>query len=107
MSKKPFERAAAKDAAWRREGLPDPSALNERGIRTKESLDWLEARHPDAPAPELTVDSPALRHAALENARQAHQEQIDVLRREFREGSQKARRDFGTARNYQKKDRER
>ncbi|MBO9462446.1 hypothetical protein [Labrenzia sp. R5_0] len=107
MSKKPFERAAAKDAAWRREGLPDPAALNERGIRTKESLDWLEARHPKPPSPELDIDNPALHDEAIQVARQAHQDQINALRRDFHERPQKARQDFGTARDYQKKDRER
>ena len=69
MTRKAFDRAAARDAAWRREGLPDPAALTERGIRTKESLDWLEARHPGAPAPELDIDNPALREETMQAAR--------------------------------------
>lgn len=107
MAKKPFEHAADKRASWRREGLPDPEALTERGIRTKESLAWLEAQKPKALSPELTIDNPALRQQAAQSAEQQRKDQINALRRSFLEGAQKARQDFGTARDYREKDRER
>lgn len=102
-----FEGAADKAAIWRREGLPDPAKIIGRGIRTRESLDWLAARAPKTPAPELHIDDPALRQGAAEAERQEHRSRINRLRAEFLGRSDKAKRDFATARDWREPERAR
>lgn len=102
-----FTGAADRTSTWRREGLPDPAKLVERGILTRESLDWLAAREPKPPAPELHIDDPALRQEAREEAEKEYRATVNRLRRAFLARSAKGRLDFDTAREYRDRDRER
>lgn len=102
-----FGGAADRRATWRREGLPDPAEVIERGIKTRESLDWLAARDPKTPAPELHIDDPALRQAADEAERQEHRARVNRLREGFLDRAEKAQRDFSTARDWRELEQER
>ncbi|ARE41697.1 hypothetical protein RGUI_3556 [Rhodovulum sp. P5] len=105
--KKAFDQAADPKSTWRREGLPDPAKLAGHGIRTRESLDWLSAREPSDPAPELHIDDPAIDGAARAAAQDEHRARINRMRAEFRSGAVKTQRDFGTARDYRGSEHER
>lgn len=107
MAKNAFERASRTDSTWKREGLPGPAALSERGIRTKESLAWMAARAPELPAPALRIDNPALRLEAAMETQDAHRERINALRQSFLQRGRKTREDFETAHGTRAKDRER
>jgi hypothetical protein len=102
-----FTASSDPGAVWKREGLPHPGRLARLGIRTKESLDWQAALHPQPPAPELHFDDADVEAEARENARREHRERINRLRAEFRDGAFKARQDFGTAREFRGQERER
>ena len=102
-----FAEMARADALARREGLPDPRKLIERGIQTKESIDWQAALHPETPEPEPRMPDRLLRASALEAQRQEHRERINRLREEFRSRPAKARSDFGIARDYRGPEHER
>ncbi|MCB1469975.1 MAG: hypothetical protein KDK08_23145 [Rhizobiaceae bacterium] len=99
-AKEAFSRMAAKDATIRREGLPDPAKVAGSGIKTKESLAWLEAERPSVPSPEYTGDDEQLRDAANENARAERLERINGMRRRLVGRARKGRDDFETAGNY-------
>lgn len=105
--KAPFEASTDADAAWRREGLPNPGKLAHLGIRTKESLDWMAARQPQAPAPEPSMPDPGIESQARDEERRSHRERINRLRSDFKNGSIKTRRDFGTAHDYRGREKER
>ena len=107
MAKDVFDRAASQQSTWRREGLPDPAKIAARGIRTKESLDWMESLKPKTPAPELHIDDAALRLEATQEAQAEHRARINALREDFHQRPQKARGDFATARDYRTPERER
>lgn len=100
MIRQRFGAAAHPSATVSREGLPRPDKLAERGITTKESLDWLATRDPKPPAPEYHIDNPDLRHAATASARLDHRALIEKLRADFRNQSAKGRQDFRTAQRY-------
>ena len=102
-----FGGAADGRSSWRRECLPDPARLAADGIRTRESLDWLAARHPRPPGLEHHPPDSALRQAAMEAAAKAHRDLINRMRAEFQGRGEKSRKDFGTARDYRGHDRER
>lgn len=77
------------------------------GITTKEVLDWLEARSPKTPRPELVIDDPALRKAAISGARNFESTRIRKRRERFEGRGLKGRDDFKTARDFRGEDRER
>lgn len=101
-----MEQARA-EISVRREGLPDPYKLVERGIQTKESIDWQASLHLRAPAPEPRLADPLVRQAALEAQREEHRAKINRLRENLRQRPQEARRDFSTARDYRGPEHER
>ena len=103
--RKSFGDAASARSGWCREGLPDPARLAADGIRTRESLDWLAARHPRPPALEYHPPDSALRQAATDAAAKAHRDLINRLRAEFQGRGEKSQRDFGTAHDYRGHDR--
>ena len=70
-------------------------------------LDWLAAQHPVPPHLTHEIDQADVREDAIEAARAERREAVNALRREFRARPEKARRDFGTARDYRDQDRER
>jgi len=102
-----FSDSASPDAKLRREGLPDPAKLTERGIITKESLDWRAAQKPQPPELTYEIDRADIRRDAVEEARADLRTRINRLREEFRARPEKARRDFGTARDYRRSEHER
>ncbi|MET3600105.1 hypothetical protein [Martelella mangrovi] len=104
MAKRSFESAASPRSTWRRENLPDPKKIAERGIRTKESLEWLAAQKPKLPALEHPAPSEALRAAAKRESDAAHKAVIDALRQNWRERARKGRQDFETARGRRARD---
>ena len=105
--KDPFQDLAHPATSWRKEGLPDPARVAERGILTRESLGWMEAREPKDPAPEHHIDDAELRAAATEAAREEHRARINRLREDFRGRSLKGREDFGMARGQRDPGRDR
>ncbi|WP_141246513.1 hypothetical protein [Actibacterium ureilyticum] len=105
--KTPFNRMASKEATIRREALPDPARVAGSGITTKETLDWLEARSPRTPNPELVVDDPALREEAADQARNEETARAQIRRTRFENRSRKGREDFRTAQRYRGEGRER
>lgn len=107
VTKDDFERAAPPTSTWQREGKPDPAKVTERGIKTRESLDWQAAEKPETPELTCEIDRSDIRQEALEAARHERRERINRLREDFRSGSEKARRDFGTARDYRGPEQER
>lgn len=98
---------ALPSASVRREGLPHPDKVLGSGILTKEVLDWMEMRTPGAPAPELHIDHADIRRDAQEAAEEQHRETIRALRRALAARPEKARTDFGVARDYRGPERER
>ena len=102
-----FTEMALPSASVRREGLPDPAKLLSAGILTKEALDWMEMKTPAAPAPERHIDNAEIRRDAQEAAEEQHRETIRALRRALAERPEKARTDFGIARDYRGPERER
>ena len=102
-----FEEQAQAETSVQREGLPEPQKLVERGIQTKESIDWQAALHPRALAPEPRPAVPFVRQVALEAQREEHREKINRLRANFRQRPEEARRDFSTARDYRGPEHER
>lgn len=102
-----FAEQARAETSVRREGLPEPQKLVERGIQTKESIDWQAALHPRVPAPELRPADPLKRQAALEAQQEEHRANINRLRENFRQRPEEARRDFSTARDYRGPEHER
>ena len=107
MAKEQFDRSASPQTTWRQEALPDPAKVAGRGIRTKESLDWMESLKPKTPAPELHIDDAALRLEATQEAQAQQRAVINALREGFHQRPQKARGDFATARDYRTPERER
>jgi len=107
MVKKHFGEVSRSQSGIRREGLTNPRELAEKGIATKESLDWLAARSPKEPAAEHHIDSASVRQEAVEEAQATRRALINRMRAEFRGKSAKTKRDFGTARDYRGQDRAR
>lgn len=95
-----FQRAASEKETARREGLPDPAKVAGSGIKTRESLDWLEAEHPKTPQPERSIDDGALRIEAAERSSQDHRDAVERQRDHWRGRARKGREDFGTAHNW-------
>ncbi|MFD2741676.1 hypothetical protein ACFSUD_19145 [Sulfitobacter aestuarii] len=102
-----FAEQAHAETSVRRECLPDPQKLVERGIQTKESIDWQDALHPGVPAPEPRPADLLVRQSALEAQREEHRAKINRLRENFRQRPEEARRDFSTARDYRGPEHER
>jgi hypothetical protein len=102
-----FAAMAQPSARARREGLPHPERVVRTGILTKEVLDWMEARSPATPSPERHIDDAQIRRDAAEEAQAKHRERINALRRALSERPEKAKRDFGVARDYQRPQHER
>lgn len=102
-----FRIIADRAASFRREGLPKPRALFERGILTREAIDYQEAQHPKEPALEHDIDDPAIRSETGRELDQDHKERISALRAKLRAPSDKARRDFRTANTDRDRDYER
>lgn len=107
MTKKSFDRAAHSSANYQREGKPNPAKLAANGIKTPESLAWLEGQSPDAPQLTHEIDNADLRQSGIEDARENRRQAIQRFREAFRQSSRKARADFTTARDYRQQDRER
>lgn len=107
MKPRDFNAAANEQAAWRREARPPAAELAKKGIKTRESLDWLAAQHPMPPHLTHEIDQADVRADAIEAARAERRDAVNALRREFRARPEKARRDFGTARDYRGQDRDR
>ncbi len=107
MSKKSFDRAAHPSSSWQREGKPDPAKVAERGIKTRESLDWMAAQEPEKPEPTYEIDNAEVREASDVGARATNRQRITRLRERFHQRSRKARSDFTTARDFGRDDRER
>lgn len=91
----------------RREGHPDPAAVAASGIKTRESIAWMERRNPDAPAPARTIEDEGIRREADAQAEQERRERMEELRRRLRDRSRKGREDFETGRAWRGHDRER
>jgi hypothetical protein len=98
--KNSFTLVAAREANIQREGLPDPAKVAGSGIKTKESLAWLEAEKSDHPSPELNTDDAKTRMIADEDAREEQQGRVNEMRRRFHGRARKGREDFRTARDY-------
>lgn len=110
MTKNPkpaFDSAASKAEHVRREGLPDPAELSAKGIKTRETIDWLARAPPSNPAPALEIDDEQQRKIAKEKAHDELRKRANELRRDFQERSRKTRKDFETARSWRGQDRER
>lgn len=91
-----FKAIAAQHAGERRDGKPAPQELFDKRIKTREMLEWMERREPDAPALEYTPDDASSREeAARENVSLARR-----MRRRFYQRSQKGREDFNRAERY-------
>ncbi|MAY33600.1 MAG: hypothetical protein CMM86_13445 [Rhodovulum sp.] len=102
-----FMQQAQGESSVLREGRPDPKALIERGIQTRESIDWQASLHPETPAPAMHPPNQLLRQSALEAQREEHRARIKTLRENFRQRPEEARRDFDTARDYRGPEHER
>lgn len=102
-----FKRASSPSAYVRREGLPDPSKVADKGIKTKEALDWLALEVPDRPEPACEIDDDALKREATERATRERRERVQGMREEMRARARKGRADFETARAWRGRDRER
>ncbi|QPH54676.1 hypothetical protein [Pontivivens ytuae] len=92
-----FTQSADPKADWVREGKPDPDQVAQAGIKTRESLAWLAAQHPETPAPAYRIDDPGLRDDADRATRQQHQSRIAALHRRLQARAFKGREDFGLA----------
>jgi len=94
-----FKAIAARFAQMRRDGKAAPQELYEKRIKTREMLDWMERRSPDAPAQAYTPDDAASREQAeRENLRLAKR-----MRWRFHHRSQKGREDFRTAHDFRQR----
>lgn len=102
-----FRRMASGDEIVRREGLPNPAEVAGAGIKTRESLDWLQAEHPKTPQAERTIDDEALSIEAAEQTRQEHRNAVERQRDHWRGRSRKGRADFETARDWARSEWER
>lgn len=94
-----FKAIAARQAQERRDGMAAPQELFDKRIKTREVLDWMERREPDAPALEHTPDDAASRE-------QAERENASLARRwrwRFHQRSQKGREDFKTAHDFRQR----
>lgn len=99
---------ASSDGTFRTpENAPDPAKVAEIGIKTKDSLAILAAQHPAPPKQSYEINQEAARQAALDFVRGEHRAQVVRLRERFEQGPEKARQDFGTARDYRGEQRER
>ncbi|WP_152563636.1 hypothetical protein [Palleronia rufa] len=105
--RKAFSGMAAKDSAIRREGLPDPAKVAETGIKTRESLGWMEARLPSRPAPRHDIDDPGIRGASDDQTNAEAQERVNAMRRRFHKRARKGREDFEMARKCRDRGHER
>lgn len=99
---------ASADGTFRTpENALDPAKVAERDILTRDSLAHMEAQHPSSPRPSYEIADEGIRQAALERTRDEQREEIARLRENFCQRPEKARRDFGTARDYRGADYER
>lgn len=106
MIKKEFT-AAADGTRAKPENGPDPAKVAEVGIKTPGSLAYLARQHPEPPTQRYEIDQEALRRAALTQERARAAERIENMRQHLRARPEKARRDFGTARDYRGAEHER
>ena len=102
-----FKRASSPNAHVRREGLPDPSKVAAKGIKTKEALDWLALEAPEHPEPACEIDDENLRREAAERAARDQRSRVEGMRENMRARARKTRADFETARSWRDHDRER
>lgn len=99
---------ASADGTYRKpENRPDPAKIAERGIKTPESLSYLASQHPAPPKASYEINQEAARQAALDFVRAQQRAEVNVMRERFAQTPEKARRDFGTARDYRGEQRER
>ena len=107
MAKKVFNDAANRLSGYRRDAVPSADKVAAQGIKTRESLDWMNTLHPSRPHLTLEHGNAFTRAAATEAARDEHRARIARLWEEFRARPLKARSDFGLARDYRGEERER
>lgn len=102
-----FRRAASPSAHVRREGLPDPSKVAGKGIKTKESIDWLALEAPDHPEPTYEIDNETLKREVSESSARDQRNRVNSMRKQMRATARKGRADFETARSWRDQNRER
>ncbi len=105
--KERFNASANAASTWKRENMPDPAKVAERGIKTQESLAYLAAQHPAPPEPSYDIDQENTRQAALEQERARQRMRVNWMRERLHERPEKARQDFRTARDYRGHEQER
>jgi len=102
-----FKRASSPKAHVRREGLPDPSKVADKGIKTKEALDWLALEAPDDPEPAYEIDDETLKREVSERTTRDQRNRVKGMREQMRATARKGRTDFETARSWRDQNRER
>ena len=107
MARKAFNDAANRLSAWQRESRPPADKVAAKGIKTRESLDWMKVSHTSPPHLTFEHGNAFTRAAATDAAREEHRAQIAKMWEDFRSRTQKARGDFGLARDYRREERER
>lgn len=105
--KETFTAAADGKTTYRREKLPDPAHVAGAGIATRESLAWKSQYHPEPPKLTYELDQEAARQAALDFVRAGQRQEVAKQWEEFLQKPEKARQDFGLARDYRGPERER
>jgi hypothetical protein len=107
MARKVFNDAAKRLSAYRRDAAPPADKVAAKGIKTRESLDWMNALYTSRPDLTFEHGNAFTRAAATEAARDEHRARIARLWEEFRARPLKARGDFRLARDYRGQERER
>lgn len=102
-----FTAAADGKTSYRRENLPDPAHVAGAGIATRESLAWKGQQNPEPPKLTYELDQEAARQAALDFVRAGQRQEMAREWENFLNRPEKARQDFGLARDYSGPERER
>jgi hypothetical protein len=98
-----FSRSVKGDVR-RTEGRPSPQAQFEKGIQSRDVIDWLFSREPETPEPAPEPDNPALWGDAVRDADAEHKSRAAVIRERFRAKGQKVRDDLHLARDYRERE---
>ena len=92
-----FNSSVSKQASTQGANAPDPAKVLGSGIKTRASLNWLEAKKQKPPQPNYTISNREIRNAADREAENERLRIIQRMREALEKRSRKGRKDFGTA----------
>lgn len=105
MIEKPFGAAVRGEAQERVHSRhPRPDEVHRAGITTRDTLNWMERRELETPAPSLTPDDQELRETVDAQTETERQRRIKEMRAQFDRKAEKVREDLGMARDYYSRD---